>query len=75
MSALVMEHFHFQQIPKLIPLQKLPIQAAKPFELPVDTTHFSDYLNYVQIPMDLSTVEKNIQNGIYVYAEGRFLLL
>jgi hypothetical protein len=32
---------------------------------------FSDYLKFVKVPMDVSTIEKNIEAGLYVYAEGK----
>jgi hypothetical protein len=43
--------------------------AAAAFEMPVNTTFFPDYLDFVKRPMDLSTVEKNIKDGKYKYPE------
>lgn len=40
------------------------------FERPVDVTMFSDYLKYVKVPMDIATVETNVETGLYTYAEG-----
>ena len=48
--------------------------AARLFEHPVDTTIFSDYLQFVKSPMALSTVEKNIESGLYLYAEGTYAI-
>jgi len=45
--------------------------ASTFFERPVDVTMFSDYLKYVKVPMDVSTVVNNIEAGLYVYAEGK----
>ena len=41
------------------------------FEHPVDVNTFTDYLQYVQNPMDFSTIDKKIKQGAYVYAEGK----
>jgi hypothetical protein len=32
---------------------------------------FTDYLQYVHSPMDLSTIDMKIKQGAYVYAEGK----
>jgi hypothetical protein len=43
--------------------------AAAAFEMPVNTSFFPDYLDFVKRPMDLSTVEKKIKDGKYKYPE------
>mmetsp|Transcript_27704 Transcript_27704/g.42163 ORF Transcript_27704/g.42163 Transcript_27704/m.42163 type:complete len:203 (+) Transcript_27704:1528-2136(+) len=37
----------------------------RPFEKPVDSTVYRDYLQYVQTPMDLETIERKIKAGSY----------
>eukprot|EP00586_Coscinodiscus_wailesii_P006030 CAMPEP_0172489522 /NCGR_PEP_ID=MMETSP1066-20121228/19577_1 /TAXON_ID=671091 /ORGANISM="Coscinodiscus wailesii, Strain CCMP2513" /LENGTH=1702 /DNA_ID=CAMNT_0013257455 /DNA_START=188 /DNA_END=5296 /DNA_ORIENTATION=+ len=44
---------------------KLSEQASLPFEKPVDCTIFTDYRQYVETPMDLETVERSIEKGVY----------
>jgi hypothetical protein len=41
------------------------------FEHPVDVKMFTDYLEYVHNPMDLSTIDMKVKQGGYVYAEGK----
>ncbi len=48
---------------------KLTEPAAQQFEHSVDTNVFKDYLQYVQTPMDLKTIESNIQLGLYQLPE------
>lgn len=48
---------------------KLTEPAARQFEVPVDVSYFPDYLQFVPNPMDIQTVEKNIQAGKYTYPE------
>lgn len=50
-------------------MQQVVELASALFEHPVDTNVFADYLQYVKTPMCLKTVEKNIESGLYVYAE------
>ena len=38
---------------------------ASPFLYPVDTSEVIDYLNFVQKPMDLSTIQKKLDNNVY----------
>eukprot|EP00884_Botryococcus_braunii_P006179 jgi/Botrbrau1/15562/Bobra.0274s0006.1 len=38
---------------------------APPFNEPVDTERWSDYLDKVQRPMDFSTIKTNLESGLY----------
>ena len=56
-------------IPKKV-LKKLlidlkAVEYASPFLYPVDLEEAPSYLEYVTVPMDISTVEKNLQKGSY----------
>lgn len=56
-------------IPKKV-LKKLlmdlkAVEYASPFLYPVDLEEAPSYLEYVTVPMDISTVEKNLQKGLY----------
>lgn len=42
---------------------KFTEKATLHFEHPVDTAMFTDYLNFVETPMDLETVDRKIENG------------
>jgi hypothetical protein len=44
---------------------KLSERAAEPFEKPVDTSLFPDYLDYVQRPMCLEMIQHNIEMNAY----------
>lgn len=44
---------------------KLSERAAEPFEKPVDISLFPDYLDYVQRPMCLEMIQKNIEMNMY----------
>lgn len=48
---------------------KVTEPATLLFEHPVDVNMFTDYLDYVHSPMDLSTIEMKVKQGAYVYAE------
>lgn len=48
--------------------------ATAHFEKPVDTTHFKDYPNYVECPMDLETIDGKIDRDEYATPEGNLLL-
>ena len=41
------------------------VEYASPFLYPVDLDEAPSYLEYVTVPMDISTVEKNLQKGLY----------
>mmetsp|Transcript_13911 Transcript_13911/g.24872 ORF Transcript_13911/g.24872 Transcript_13911/m.24872 type:complete len:1828 (+) Transcript_13911:133-5616(+) len=43
---------------------------ALPFLDPVDTNHFTDYTKIIDKPMDLSTVKRQVEEGVYNSAEG-----
>lgn len=43
-------------------------KSSQPFKQPVDTNTYTDYLQKVKKPMDLSTIIKNLKNGVYSYA-------
>ncbi|XP_065062653.1 bromodomain adjacent to zinc finger domain protein 1A-like isoform X2 [Rhopilema esculentum] len=43
----------------------LAADDAEPFLLPVDTKVVPDYLDFIDHPMDLSTVKQNLNNGSY----------
>ena len=43
-------------------------KSSQPFKQPVDTNVYTDYLQKVQKPMDLSTIIKNLKNSVYNYA-------
>ena len=47
--------------------------ATAHFERPVDTNHFPDYLDFVENPMDLETVDRKIEQDAYITPEGRSL--
>lgn len=47
--------------------------ATAHFERPVDTNHFPDYLDYVENPMDLETVDSKIEQDAYITPEGMSL--
>uniref|UniRef100_A0A7S2EII2 Bromo domain-containing protein n=1 Tax=Ditylum brightwellii TaxID=49249 RepID=A0A7S2EII2_9STRA len=44
---------------------KLTESATAPFEKPVNVALFPDYPKFVNSPMDLETIEQNIQNDLY----------
>lgn len=46
-------------------LTKLSQPAMRPFEKAVDLTVYRDYLQYVQTPMDLETIERKVKAGSY----------
>lgn len=46
-------------------LTKLSSPAMRPFEKVVDLAVYRDYLQFVQTPMDLETVERNVKAGVY----------
>jgi len=48
---------------------KIAEPATLPFEQPVNVALFPDYPKYVQMPMDLSTVESKVKSGAYETAE------
>jgi len=48
---------------------KITESATLHFDKPVDTTIFTDYTKYVDTPMDLETIAKKIDQGVYVTAE------
>nr|CAB3267963.1 protein kinase C-binding protein 1-like [Phallusia mammillata] len=51
-------------------LQRMKTTGCEPFLEPVDTKKFSDYLDYVFHPMDLSTLEKNVKKRKYGCTEA-----
>ncbi len=42
-----------------------PPQWSFPFNTPVDTTKYLDYLNAVKVPMDLGTMRARTESGYY----------
>jgi hypothetical protein len=42
------------------------MQWRYPFEHPVDTKKYDNYLDFVKRPMDLSVIKKNLDDGMYV---------
>jgi len=48
---------------------KITERATLNFEKPVDTAIFTDYLQFVETPMDLETVDRKIENGSYATPE------
>ena len=44
--------------------------GVEPFQKPVDPLQFPAYKNYVFVPMDLSTIEKNIKKKQYGSTEA-----
>eukprot|EP00571_Detonula_confervacea_P006186 CAMPEP_0172316206 /NCGR_PEP_ID=MMETSP1058-20130122/27507_1 /TAXON_ID=83371 /ORGANISM="Detonula confervacea, Strain CCMP 353" /LENGTH=1200 /DNA_ID=CAMNT_0013030463 /DNA_START=35 /DNA_END=3637 /DNA_ORIENTATION=+ len=48
---------------------RLTENATLHFEKPVDTAIFTDYLKFVETPMDLETVDSKIESGSYVTPE------
>jgi len=48
---------------------KLTESAALPFEKPVNLAFFGDYLQFVDTPMDLETVDRKIASGFYATPE------
>lgn len=44
---------------------KITEKATLHFEKPVDTAIITDYLQFVETPMDLETVDRKIENGSY----------
>nr|XP_009859278.2 protein kinase C-binding protein 1-like [Ciona intestinalis] len=51
-------------------LQRMKIAGSEPFLEPVDTKKFSDYLDYVFHPMDISTLEKSVRRNQYGCTEA-----
>lgn len=43
----------------------LRAQWAYPFNEPVDTKRYDNYLNYVKRPMDFGTIKRNLETGVY----------
>lgn len=41
------------------------MQWAFPFNAPVDTTRFADYLNVVKNPLDLGTIKSRLEGATY----------
>lgn len=50
-------------------LAKITEKATLHFEKPVDTTMFTDYLKFVDTPMDLETVDGKIEQDFYLTPE------
>ena len=48
---------------------KLSERAAAPFERPVDIKAFPDYLQFVENPMELQTVQRRIEHDDYTTSE------
>ena len=48
---------------------KISERATNPFERPVDIKAFPDYLQYVENPMELQTVQKRIEQDYYITSE------
>jgi len=48
---------------------KLSERATIPFERPVDINMFPDYLQYVETPMDLQTIERRISENYFTTIE------
>lgn len=48
---------------------KIVEPAAFHFERPVNTQFITDYLQFVKVPMDISTVESNVMANNYIHAE------
>ena len=44
-------------------------KSSQPFKQPVDTNVYTDYLQRIKRPMDLSTIVKNLKNGVYKKAD------
>ena len=45
-------------------------RSAWPFHRPVDRARYPDYYKKINKPMDLHTVKKNLQAGLYTTADG-----
>eukprot|EP00581_Thalassiosira_minuscula_P010553 CAMPEP_0183712840 /NCGR_PEP_ID=MMETSP0737-20130205/7896_1 /TAXON_ID=385413 /ORGANISM="Thalassiosira miniscula, Strain CCMP1093" /LENGTH=752 /DNA_ID=CAMNT_0025941553 /DNA_START=130 /DNA_END=2385 /DNA_ORIENTATION=+ len=48
---------------------KITEKATLHFEKPVDTAVFADYIEFVETPMDLETVDRKIESGSYMTPE------
>jgi hypothetical protein len=45
--------------------EMIRLPFSEPFRAPVDVELYPDYVEYVECPMDLSTVKRKLQNGQY----------